>query len=294
MYERGERMRLLGVLFCVIIGVACTFAVPQWQRVSNPDFLAANQAQLEAISASPATDLWYQNITIYGDDQVNGVIPLVNYGYWQSRVYNEAIGAFEEVQAWYRTETVVAFQQINSEVLRPEFTVDPVDGGVVRQDQGYRVYWTTNVTFDSVAVLGLEKHSSALGSNVVRIAFTDPETGRAIFTEELITVKPHLQRRYTNTFVVDPSGASLPLTILFNSFVVPIDYQPAAVRAGFAAYRAGTIPKANDPAADAAGIPFNLIYLYSHQETQAREVDEFYHGQPSVSVYDLLMSNHFE
>lgn len=287
-------MRLLGVLFCVLVCVCGALAVPQWQRVSNPDFLTANQAQLEAISANPSTDLWFQNITIYGDDQVNGLIPLVNYGYWQSRVYNEAIGAFEEVQAWYRSQNVLAFQQINSEVLRPEFTVDPVDGGVVRQDQGYRVYWTTNVTFDSVSVLGLEKHSSALGSNVVRIAFTDPATGRATFTEELMTVKPHLQRRYTNTFVVDPSGASLPLTILFNSIVVPIEYQPAAVRSGFAAYRAGTVPKANDPAADAAGIPFNLIYLYTYTETQAREVDEFYRGQPSVSVYDLLLSDNFE
>lgn len=279
-------MRLC-LLVCLLVAVGTTAAVPLWQRANNPNFIEANKAQLDAISANPLTDLWFQNITIYADDPQTGLLPVVNYGYWQSRIYNENIGAFEEVQAWYRSANVLAFQQINSEVLRPEFTVDFENGGVMRQDQGYGVYWTTNVTFDSVSVLGLKKHSSALGSNVVRIAFTEVDGERATFTEELLTVKPHLRRRYTNTFVVDPTGESLPLTILFDSFVVPIDFQPAAVRSGFASYRAGTVPKAEDPAAVAQGIPFNLVYLYTHPETQAREFDDFYHGQPSFTVYDL-------
>ncbi|MFY7868724.1 MAG: hypothetical protein ACOVQN_04420 [Exiguobacterium sp.] len=280
------------VFFLVILAIQCVVAVPPWQRVSNPEFTRANQAQLDAISANPSTDLWYQNITIYGDDPQTGAVPIANYGYWQSRIYNENIGAFEEVQAWYRTETILALQQINSEVLRPEFTVDP-DGGVMRQDQGYRVYWTTNVTFDSISVIGLQKRSSALGSNVVRIAFIDPSSGRATFTEELLVLKPQLRRRYTNTFVVDPSGNSLPLTILFDSFVVPIEAQPPAVRGAFQAYRAGQVPKQEDPAAQAAGIPFNLVYLYTHP-VSARSEDIYYHGQPSLSVYDLLLSQNFE
>ena len=281
------------VLLCLVaLVIQSVIAVPPWQRANNPDFGIANRAQLDAISANPLTDLWYQNITIYGDDPQTGAVPIANYGYWQSRIYNENVGAFEEIQAWYRTENILAIQQINSEVLRPEFTVDP-DGGVMRQDQGYRVYWTTNVTFDSISVLGLQKRSSALGSNVVRIAFVNPATGRATFTEELLVLKPQLRRRYTNTFVVDPSGSSLPLTILFDSFVVPIDYQPPAVRGAFQAFRAGQVPKQEDPAAQAAGIPFNLIYLYTYTGG-ARSEDIYYHGEPSLSIYDLLLSQHFE
>lgn len=262
----------LFVLLAVCIGVA--LAVPAWQKADNVDFIAANRAQLDAISINPDTDLWFQNITIYTDSPQTGAVPVANYGYWQSRVYNEAIGAFEEVQAWYRSETVLALQQINSEVLRPEFTVD-TDGGAVRQDQSYNVYWTTNVTFDSASVLGQRKQSSAVGSNVVRIAFSDPVTGRCTFTEELMVLVPHERRRYTNTFVVDPSGATLPLIILFDSFAVPIAVQPPAVRSAFAAYRAGQVPKAQDPAAVAAGVPFNLIYLYTHT-ARADVKDVFY------------------
>jgi hypothetical protein len=286
-------MQVTSVLFALLAFVVVVSAQPPWQRANNPNFIAANKAQLDAISDSPLTDLWYQNISIYADDPQIGISLLANYGYWQSRIYNQNVGAFEEVQAWYRSETVLAFQQINSEPLRPEFTVSP-DGGVERQDQSYRVYWTTNVTFDSASVLGLKKQSSALGSNVVRIAFTDPDTGVASFTEELMTVRPKLQRRYTNTFVVDSTGSTLPLTILFNSFVVPIEYQPDAVRAGFAAYRAGTIPKAEDPAAVNANIPFNLIYLYTHPETQARSVDDYYAGQPDITVNDVILINSFK
>lgn len=274
-------------LLFVLLAVTGSLAVPLWQRVNNPNFAVANRAQLDAISANPTTDLWYQNISIYADDPQTGLVLLANYGYWQSRIYNQEVGAFEEVQAWYRSATQLAIQQINSEVLRPEFTVDP-DGGVMRQDQGYGVYWTTNVTFDSVSVLGQVKRSSAVGSNLVRIAFFDPDTGRCTFTEELLVVVPHVRRRYTNTFVVDPSGASLPLTILFDSFVVPIEQQPEVVSAAFAAYRAGTVPKEQDPAALAMGIEFNLVYLYSHPARDYAEDNLYYHGQPSVTINDLL------
>lgn len=279
-------MRVFVCVLFVACLVAAAQAVPNWQRADNPDFVVANKAQLDAISPSPATDLWYQNITIYGDDPQSGITRIVNYGYWQSRVYNQNIGAFEEIQAWYRTATVLALQQINSEVLRPEFTVDPVGGGAVRQDQSYRVYWTTNYTFDSAAVIGQRVRSHAQGANAVRIAFSDSVTDKCFFTEELLIVQPNHRRRYTNTFVVDPSGSSLPLTILFDSTVVPIEYQPDAVRSAFAAYRAGTVPKEEDPAAQAAGFPFNLVYLYSHP---SRSVDDvYYHGQPSVTLPDLL------
>lgn len=275
------------VCVLVLLFVCAVTAVPQWQRADNADFIVANKAQLDAISANPATDLWYQNITIYGDDPQSGITRIVNYGYWQSREYVESVGAFKEVQAWYRSATVLALQEIASEVLRPEFTVDPVDGGVIRQDQGYRVYWTTNVTFDSASVLGLQKRSSAAGSNVVRISFIDPSTNQCVFTEELLVIRPHLRRRYTNTFVVDPSGSSLPLTILFDSYVVPIEYQPDAVRSAFAAYRAGQVPKEEDPAALAAGIPFNLVYLYSHP-ARSDVADVYYHDRPSVTLGDLI------
>lgn len=280
-------------VFCVAFGfvIACCFAfanaAPRWQRASNPDFVAANKAQLDAISANPTTDLWYQNISIFGVDPQTGATLLANYGYWQSRVYNEAVGAFEEVQAWYRSATVLALQQIDSEVLRPEFTVDPNGGGIVREDQSYNVYWTTNVTFDSASVIGQRVRSSAVGSNLVRIAFSDADTDQCTFTEELLVLIPHQRRRYTNTFVVDPSGASFPLTILFDSFVVPVEYQPDAVRSAFAAYRAGAVPKAEDPAALAMGISFNLVYLYTHP-ARAEADDVYYHGQPSVTINDLF------
>ncbi len=277
-------MRSLCLLLLCLVAVAS--AVPSWQRADNADFVTANKAQLDAISANPGSDLWYQNISIFGVDPQSGATLVANYGYWQSRAYNEAAGAFEEVQAWYRSATVLALQQINSDVLRPEFTVDP-NGGVLRQDQGYYVHWVTNVTFDSASVIGQRVRSTAVGSNLVRIAFSDAATDRCTFTEELLVLVPQQRRRYTNTFVVDPSGASFPLTILFDSFVVPVAYQPDPVRAAFAAYRAGTVPRAEDPAALAMGIPFNLVYLYSHP-ARADADDVFYHGQPSVTINDLF------
>lgn len=280
-------MRALVCVVFALCAIGAVAAVPQWQRADNPDFVAANKAQLDAISANPATDLWYQNIVIYAEDVQNGLQPVVNYGYWQSRAYNEAIGAFEEVQAWYRSETVLAFQQINSEVLRPEFTVSPDNGGVIRQDQGYRVYWTTNYTFDSAAVIGAQARSAASGSNVVRISFCDSASQVCFFTEELMTRVPHQRRRYTNTFTTDPSGDTAPLTIIFDSVVVPIEYQPDVVRDAFAAYRAGAVPKAEDPAAVAAGTPFNLVYLYTHP-ARAIADDVYYHGQPSFTLADFM------
>lgn len=264
-------MQRLLLFVALLVGVA--HAAQPWLNPSNALFQEANKAQLDAISINPASDLWFQNITVYSDSPMTGFVPLANYGYWQSRVYNQDIGAFEEVQAWYRSETVFAIQQINSEVLKPEYTSDP-SGGVQRQDTNYNVQWVTNKTYDSASVIGLGVNSHADGSDVVRISFFDPSTKARVFTEELLVLIPHVRRRYTNTYVVDPSGSTLPLTIVFDSFVVSAGYQPPAVSAAFAAYRAGQVPKAEDPYATLGGIPFNLIYLYSHPSS--RDVDPFY------------------
>lgn len=256
-----------------LCGLAC--AAQPWLNPENPLFKEANKAQLDAISIDPLSDLWFQNITIYADDPMTGLVPVVNYGYWQSRIYNPNIGAFEEVQAWYRTATVLAIQQINSEVMKPEYTSDS-NGGVVRQDTNYNVVWVTNKTFDSASVIGQGVKSNADGSNIVRISFFDPVTKKNTFTEELLTLIPKVRRRYTNTYVVDPTGATLPLTITFDSTAVDIAYQPPAVSAAFAAYRAGQVPKQEDPAAVAAGVPFNLVYLYTHPSSRDAIVDPFY------------------
>lgn len=270
-------MQRIGIqcLFVVafLCGLAC--AAQPWLNPANQLFKDANKAQLDAISVSPLTDLWFQNITIYTDTPATGLVPVANYGYWQSRIYNPDIGAFEEIQAWYRTATVLAIQQINSEVMKPEYTSDP-NGGVVRQDTNYNVAWTTNKTFDSASVIGQGVQSHADGSNIVRISFFDPVTNARTFTEELLTLIPHVRRRYTNTYVVDPSGSTLPLTIVFDSTAVNIAYQPPAVSAAFAAYRAGQVPKQEDPAAVAAGVPFNLVYLYTHPNSRDVDADPFH------------------
>ncbi len=293
------------LIFVVVALVALSLVVVEASRVldrCNPnlaDFRKNNRGQLDAISSRPALDLWYQNITILS--YVDGVpVPVVTYGYWQSRVYSVRDCAFVEVQAWYRSENQLAFQQINSKV-NELLRLTPSSNGNNRApfaDQTYTVEWKTNLTADSAAVEGSTIKSFTTGPSIVRIDFFDPQTNIAFFTEELRTVRQYLRRFYTQTMTVDPTGSTLPLLIAFDSFVVPRSYQPEFVRDAFDAWGSRQVPVEQDPQD-----PSRYIYLYTGATAQktssssssgftlpsGMSVDDFLtaQGQHEEIVYDV-------
>ena len=256
-----------------LLGEATQSRLPDHCNPNLADFKKNNRGQLDAIAARPNSDLWYQNITILS--YVDGVpVPVINYAYWQSRVYSARDCAFVEVQAWYRSTNQLAFQQINSKVNELSRLVPASGGGNGRPkyaEQTYTVEWKTNLTADSAAVEGATVKSFTAGPSIVRIDFSDPTSGTVFFTEELRTVKPFLRRFYTQTMTVDPTGSTLPLVILFDSFVVPRSYQPSLIQDAFDAYAHGNVPVEQDPQD-----PTRYIYLYTGAaEKSSNDVDTF-------------------
>ena len=268
--KRMQKLLLFTAAFAVFMLFVDATRIADRCNPNLADFKKNNRGQLDAIAPHPASDLWYQNISITTWDPATGdITPVVNYGYWQSREYSARDCAFVEVQAWYRSENQLAFQQINSnvnELLRLAPTNGNNSNRNALADQTYTVEWKTNLTADSAAVEGSTIRSFASGSGIVRIDFYPPQSNTVFFTEELRTVKPFLRRFYTQTMTVDPTGSTLPLVIEFDSFVVPRAYQPGLVQNAFDAYGRKQVPVEQDPQD-----PSRYIYLYT-SDIEGRDV----------------------
>lgn len=221
-------------------------------------FYVNNQGHMDAIAPNPVTDLWYQNITVSQHNNVTGVYEIAYiYGYWQSRIYNPAVCAFEEVQAWLRGEqgTALAFQQINS-IVKPPQTLSPSPSyGTTFAPQSYDIVWTTNYTADSASVENAPATSITIGQGIVQNAFYDAN-GFVKFYSMLQTAVKGQRRLYVQIYTYDPT--QLPIHISIDSYVVPREAQPAIARNGFDAWRSGQIPVLPDP-----NDPTRYVYVYN-------------------------------
>lgn len=246
--------------------------IPRYCNPDNADFQIANAAQLDAISANPMTDLWFQNITIYAPDQYGSFSAVTNYGYWQRRTYNRNICSFEEPQLWYRDANTVVVQQINSVVDPPRRLVPSMGNGRVFARQSWTVSWVTPFTFDSAALATLPVESFAIGSDVVFVNFQDPASSAVVYSEELRVVTPGQRRFYSQPYTVAPG--QLPILVIFDSFVVPGAFVPPLISQALDAFDDDLIPLSPDPAGLAVGVSLP-VYLFSLPALARSAPDEF-------------------
>lgn len=258
--------------------------IPKYCDSTQEEFYLNNQGHMDAISANPDTDLWYQNITVSSYNEATKMYDIAYiYGYWQSRQYNPNICAFEEVQAWYRGDqgTMLAFQQINS-VVQPQQHLVPSGGaGKTIAPQAYDIIWVTNYTSDSAFVENSPSSSITFGQGIVQNAFYD-EDGFVNFYSTLQTVVKNFRRFYVQIYTYAPG--LMPINIWIDSYLVPRALQPDVARNAFDAWKNDEIPVELDP-----NDPTRYVYLYTEpapatNSTAKRAADTFLPSRASATA----------
>lgn len=272
-----KALAILLASLCVltfVVDVNAARRIPKYCNSNLESFYRNNQGHMDAISANPATDLWYQNITVSQYNPVTKTYDVAYvYGYWQSREYNPSLCAFEEVQAWYRgTEgTVLAFQQINSVVQPLQLLVPSYGSGRNFAPQSYDIVWVTNYTADSAFVESSPSSSITFGQGIVQNAFYDSE-GFVNFYSMLQTVTKGERRFYVQVYTY--ASGVMPINIWIDSYLVPRASQPAVARNAFDAWKNDQIPVRQDP-----NDPSRYVYLYTEpagDSSAKRSVDPFF------------------
>ncbi|OQW72204.1 MAG: hypothetical protein BVN35_14430 [Proteobacteria bacterium ST_bin11] len=288
----------LACLAFIVVAFASSFVeagrgsqprIPDHCNPAKNDFQKQNAAQLNAISANPTTDLWYQSIAITMVAPPTGSLTEVaRQSYWQSRVYSTRNCAIVEVQAWPRSENQVVFQEIHS-------IVDDMDGESSGRrhgggggnspsfvDQTYTVEWKTNYTSDSALVEGMPSKSYVTGNSIVQIEFFDPTKTSSFYTQQMQVQVAHQSRHYTQIITVDPTGASAPLTVWANSTVVPRAAQPSLIKDAFDAYKSGNVPVEQDPFD-----PTRYVYVYTGASAQktSDSVEDLYYVVDTTGTF---------
>lgn len=227
--------------------------------------------------------VWANDVQIITpDENLNYVVQLSRFTYFQDNFYNRSSCSFNSVQAWPRLvdgQPAWAVQEIAAEINTPYFLIPALDDddndeyedtGVDNESPSvYDIRWLTPKLAESLFVEGTVRTQVALSDQVGCIAWKNADTNSTALFECLLTADPGQRRLYSLNVPIETVPGVKASTILgaWNTFTSDAVPAPPDVREAFDRYRAGTLPLLPDPAIGPQGPP---VFLYVPENNSAR------------------------
>lgn len=251
--------------------------------------------------------VWANDVQIITpDENLNYVVQLSRFTYFQDNFYNRSTCSFNSIQAWPRLvdgQLAWAVQEIAAEINMPYFLIPALDNddddeyedtGVDNESPSvYDIKWLTPKLAESLFVEGTVRTQVALSDQVGCIAWKNAETDTTALFECLLTAEPGQRRLYSLNVPVQTVPGVKASTILgaWNTFTSDAVPAPPDVQEAFSRYRAGTLPLVPDPAVGPDGPP---VFLYvpdsSNNNRARRDINKEFTGITFPKIVNERMS----